>query len=239
MAAEAGVRLALHPNDPPVPLSRGSGQIMATLAGWKRLVDIVKSPSNGITFDCGVTREMGEDPVTVARYFGARDCINHVHFRNVIRAQALREVHRRLHRRRPGGYVRGDEGARAPALPSRRLSRTPARYRRRPRTRQPSDSNPNFKRRRPNLQALRVRNHAGGRKVSNIETNIRLLLAEHAASRPHTLRSRDREGAILTTGCRFSWCWRLRLSCPLWPRRLHARRTMTSQRPSAFALSLQ
>ncbi len=83
VAAESGVRLALHPNDPPAPLSRGSGQIMATLAGWKRLVDIVKSPSNGITFDCGVTRELGEDPPTVCRYFGSKDCINHVHYRNV------------------------------------------------------------------------------------------------------------------------------------------------------------
>jgi mannonate dehydratase len=83
VAEASGVRLALHPNDPPSPLSRGSGQIMSTLAGWKRLVDIVKSPCNGITFDCGVTRELGEDPVEVCRYFGARDCINHVHYRNV------------------------------------------------------------------------------------------------------------------------------------------------------------
>src|SRR5262249_28163058 len=83
VAEESGVRLALHPNDPPAPISRGSGQIMSTLAGWKRLVDIVKSPSNGITFDCGVTRELGEDPVEVCRYFGERDCINHVHYRNV------------------------------------------------------------------------------------------------------------------------------------------------------------
>lgn len=83
VAEKAGVRLALHPNDPPAPLSRGSGQIMGTLAGWKRLIEIVKSPSNGITFDCGVTREMGEDPVEVCRYFGSRDRINHVHFRNV------------------------------------------------------------------------------------------------------------------------------------------------------------
>ena len=82
-AEKAGVRLALHPNDPPVPLSRGSGQIMATLAGWKRLVGIVDSSANGITYDCGVTREMGEDPVEVCRYFGSRDCINHVHYRNV------------------------------------------------------------------------------------------------------------------------------------------------------------
>lgn len=83
VAEEAGVRLALHPNDPPAPVSRGSGQIMATLAGWKRLIEIVPSPANGITYDCGVTRELGEDPVEVCRYFGTRDRINHVHFRNV------------------------------------------------------------------------------------------------------------------------------------------------------------
>ncbi len=83
VAERAGVRLALHPNDPPAPLSRGSQQIMGDLQGWKRLIDIVPSKSNGITFDCGVTREMGEDPVAVCRYFGSRDRINHVHFRNV------------------------------------------------------------------------------------------------------------------------------------------------------------
>ena len=82
-AAESGVRLALHPNDPPAPVSRGSEQIMGTVEGWKRLIGIVDSPSNGITFDCGVTREMGHDPVEVCRYFGGRDRINHVHFRNV------------------------------------------------------------------------------------------------------------------------------------------------------------
>ena len=83
VAQESGVRLALHPNDPPAPLSRGSQQIMATVAGWKHLIDIVPSPANGITFDCGVTREMGEDPVEVCRYFASRKRINHVHFRNV------------------------------------------------------------------------------------------------------------------------------------------------------------
>jgi mannonate dehydratase len=81
-AEKAGVRLALHPNDPPAPVSRGSQQIMGSVDGWKKLIEIVKSPSNGITFDCGVTKEMGEDPVAVCRYFGGRDRINHVHFRN-------------------------------------------------------------------------------------------------------------------------------------------------------------
>ena len=83
VAEQSGVRLALHPNDPPAPLSRGSGQIMGTVEGWKRLIEIVKSPSNGITFDCGVTREMGHDPVEVCHYFGSRDRITHVHYRNV------------------------------------------------------------------------------------------------------------------------------------------------------------
>jgi len=83
VAEESGVRLALHPNDPPAPLSRGSGQIIGTVAGWKRLIEIVPSPANGITFDCGVTKEMGEDPVEVCRYFASRKRINHMHFRNV------------------------------------------------------------------------------------------------------------------------------------------------------------
>jgi mannonate dehydratase len=82
VAEKANVRLALHPNDPPFPVSRGSQQIMATLAGWKHLIEIVDSPSNGITFDCGVTREIGEDPVQVCRYFASRDRINHMHYRN-------------------------------------------------------------------------------------------------------------------------------------------------------------
>jgi mannonate dehydratase len=90
VAERSGVRLALHPNYPPAPISRGSQQIMGTLAGWKRLIEIVPSKSNGITYDCGVTRELGEDPVEVCRYFGNCDRINHVHFRNV-RVETPRE----------------------------------------------------------------------------------------------------------------------------------------------------
>ena len=41
VAEQAGVRLALHPNDPPAPLSRGSEQIMGYLEGWKHLIEIV------------------------------------------------------------------------------------------------------------------------------------------------------------------------------------------------------
>jgi mannonate dehydratase len=84
VAEKANVRLALHPNDPPVPLSRGSEQIMASFEQWKAYLKLVESPFSGMTFDCGVTREMGEDPVKVAKYLGERDCINHIHYRNVV-----------------------------------------------------------------------------------------------------------------------------------------------------------
>jgi mannonate dehydratase len=84
VAEKAGVRLALHPNDPPAPVSHGTPQIMSTFEGWKRLLDIVKSPANGMTFDPGVCREMGEDPVQILRYIGSRDQVNHAHYRNVI-----------------------------------------------------------------------------------------------------------------------------------------------------------
>lgn len=83
-AEKANVRLALHPNDPPVPISRGSEQLFRSFEHWKEYLDLVKSPYNGITYDCGVSTELGEDAPSVCRYLGERDVINHVHFRNVV-----------------------------------------------------------------------------------------------------------------------------------------------------------
>jgi mannonate dehydratase len=54
------------------------------VADWKRLIEEIPSKYNGITFDCGVTRELGEDPGAVCSYFASRDRINQVHFRNVV-----------------------------------------------------------------------------------------------------------------------------------------------------------
>ena len=84
VAEKAGVRMALHPNDPPAPISRGSEQIMSSFKDWRRLIDIVDSPSNGMTFDCGVSTEIGEDALEVLRYLSSRDRINHVHYRNCL-----------------------------------------------------------------------------------------------------------------------------------------------------------
>ncbi len=111
-AEKAGVRLALHPNDPPAPISRGSQQIMGTIDGWKKLIGIVDSPSNGITFDCGVTREMGDDPgrgvpiLRLARPHQPRALPQREG------REAERALHRGLHRRGGERHVRRDEGAR-------------------------------------------------------------------------------------------------------------------------------
>lgn len=84
VAEQSNVRMALHPNDPPVPKSRGNEQIVATFDDWKRLISIVDSPANGVTYHSGVTSEIDVDPVEVCKYFGTRDRINHVHYRNVV-----------------------------------------------------------------------------------------------------------------------------------------------------------
>src|SRR5207302_5299376 len=64
-------------------LSRGSWSRIGSVAAQEKRIAIVTRQCNGITFDCGVTREMGENPVEVGRYFASRDRVNHVHFRNV------------------------------------------------------------------------------------------------------------------------------------------------------------
>ena len=84
VAEKANVRLAVHPNDPPPPRYRGIEQILGSVDGLKRVCETVKSPANGITFDTGVTREMGYDVIESMQWFAKRDQINHVHFRNVL-----------------------------------------------------------------------------------------------------------------------------------------------------------
>jgi mannonate dehydratase len=81
-AEKAGVRMALHPNDPPMPISKGNPQIISGFDGWKRLLDIAKTPFHGMTFDPGVAFEMGLNPIEVMRMMGNQ--MNHSHWRNVI-----------------------------------------------------------------------------------------------------------------------------------------------------------
>ena len=84
VAEKNNVVMSVHPNDPPAPISRGSAQVLNSFSDWKRLVETVNSPSNCMTWDCGVTRELGEDPLVVGNWLASRNRIGQVHFRNVV-----------------------------------------------------------------------------------------------------------------------------------------------------------
>ena len=82
-AEKVGMKLAMHPDDPQVDNIKGISRIMTTVDNFKKLVDLVPSPSNGITLCQGNFSLMGADIPTVAKYFGERKLIHFVHFRNV------------------------------------------------------------------------------------------------------------------------------------------------------------
>lgn len=82
-AEKAGIKLALHPDDPPVDEIRGISRIMTSADAFKRLIEIVPSPSNGLTLCQGTFATMGEDIPSVIKYFGKKEKIHFVHFRDV------------------------------------------------------------------------------------------------------------------------------------------------------------
>ena len=88
VAAEHKIRLACHPHDPGVPPRgfRGVVRVLGTVEGMKRFVDIAPSPFHGLNLCLGSTAEMLEDPQEihdVIRYFGEREKIFNIHFRNI------------------------------------------------------------------------------------------------------------------------------------------------------------
>jgi len=82
VAEDAGVVLAMHPDDPPLPALLGNERIMHNLDGFERLVNLVPSPSNAIAFCQGTFSEMGIDVPAAIRQLGGH--IAYVHFRDVI-----------------------------------------------------------------------------------------------------------------------------------------------------------
>lgn len=84
VAAEAGVRIALHPDDPPVPEPLGGAdRIVVSLANYQRIFDLAPSDANGMLFCQGCVAEMGEDVYQAIRTLGERGKIVFVHFRNI------------------------------------------------------------------------------------------------------------------------------------------------------------
>jgi mannonate dehydratase len=83
------VRAACHPHDPGLPPEgyQGVSQVLGTPEGLKRFISLRESPYHGLNFCVGTVAEMLRDPAPeihdLIRYFGRRQKIFNVHFRNI------------------------------------------------------------------------------------------------------------------------------------------------------------
>lgn len=83
VAEETGVKMALHPDDPPISPLRGIGRILTSAANYRRVLGIVPSPIHGITFCQANFKLMGEEIASLAHEWCAQNKIFFVHFRDV------------------------------------------------------------------------------------------------------------------------------------------------------------
>jgi mannonate dehydratase len=84
VAEASGVRLAAHPDDPPMPTMRQQPRLVYQPRMYQTLIDIVPSPSNALEFCLGTLAEMTEGNLydTVDLYSSQRR-VAYIHFRNV------------------------------------------------------------------------------------------------------------------------------------------------------------
>jgi mannonate dehydratase len=89
ICGEYKVRAACHPHDPGVPPQgfQGVTRVLGTPAGLKRFISIQESAYHGLNFCVGSVAEMlaepGREIHELIRYFGSRQKIFNVHFRNI------------------------------------------------------------------------------------------------------------------------------------------------------------
>lgn len=84
VAEEAGVRLAAHPDDPPMPTLRGTARLVYQPQYYQRLLDLKPSRSNALEFCIGSLAEMTDgDIYDVVDQYSRQDALAYVHFRNV------------------------------------------------------------------------------------------------------------------------------------------------------------
>jgi mannonate dehydratase len=85
VAEQAGVRLAAHPDDPPMPSMRQQPRLVYQPALYQRLLDAAPSRSNALELCVGTVAEMTEGDVydAVDRY-SKQGKIAYIHLRNVV-----------------------------------------------------------------------------------------------------------------------------------------------------------
>lgn len=95
VAEEVGIRLGVHPDDPPRPLL-GLPRVVSTAADAQWLLEAVPSPANGLTFCTGSYGVRADnDLVAMARQFASR--IHFVHLRATRREEDPRSFHEAHH----------------------------------------------------------------------------------------------------------------------------------------------
>jgi mannonate dehydratase len=92
VAEEAGVRLVMHPDDPPLPALRGMPRLVFRWDLYQRLLDVSPSPNHGMEFCIGTLAEMSDqynarggfaDIYDMIDRYSATGRIGYIHFRNV------------------------------------------------------------------------------------------------------------------------------------------------------------
>ncbi|MBB6690948.1 mannonate dehydratase [Cohnella xylanilytica] len=83
VAEKAKVKLALHPDDPPISPIRGVSRILRSADALQRAIDLVPSEYSGVTLCQGTLTTAGEHIPSVIRRFAAQNKLFFVHFRDV------------------------------------------------------------------------------------------------------------------------------------------------------------
>ncbi len=84
VAEESGVKLALHPDDPPIDIPLGGApRIIISPENYQKAFDLVPSDSNAMLFCQGCFAEMGVELENVIKHFCSNNKICMVHFRNI------------------------------------------------------------------------------------------------------------------------------------------------------------
>jgi len=83
IAEESNVKLAMHPDDPPLSPIRGLARIMSSIKNYQLLLDLMPSPINGIALCQGNFTLMTDNLPGVIHHFGRQKKIFFVHFRDV------------------------------------------------------------------------------------------------------------------------------------------------------------
>ncbi|MDO9256864.1 MAG: mannonate dehydratase [Bacteroidales bacterium] len=83
VAESSGVKMALHPDDPPISPFRGVGRIMTTAASYEKVLSRYPGQSNGIAFCQATFKTMNEDLKTVSAKWIKENKIFFMHLRDI------------------------------------------------------------------------------------------------------------------------------------------------------------